>query len=85
MAADGALAFDATLKERILAGDHAALVNYTALGQEALLSIPTNEHYLPLLYTLGMQSKDEAIRFFSEQVTLNSISMRTVLIGNFGD
>ena len=85
VAADWALAFDATVKERILAGDHAALVNYTALGQEALLSIPTNEHYLPLLYTLGMQSKDEAIRFFSEQVTLNSISMRTVLIGNFGD
>ena len=81
VAADWALAFDATVKERILAGDHAALVDYTGLGQEALLSIPTNEHYLPLLYTLGMQNEGERVQFFSEHVTLNAISMRTVLIG----
>jgi 4,5-DOPA dioxygenase extradiol len=81
VAADWALAFDATVKERLLTGDHAALVDYAALGQEALLSIPTNEHYLPLLYTLGMQSPGEPVSFYSEHVTLNSISMRTVVIG----
>jgi 4,5-DOPA dioxygenase extradiol len=81
VAADWALSFDSTVKERILAGDHAALVNYASLGQEALLSIPTNEHYLPLLYTLGMQHDSEPVAFFSEHVTLNAISMRTVLMG----
>jgi 4,5-DOPA dioxygenase extradiol len=81
VAADWALSFDATVKERILAGDHAALVAYETLGPEALLSVPTNEHYLPLLYTLAMQTPDEPLSFFSESVTLNSISMRTVLIG----
>ena len=81
VAADWALAFDATVKERLLAGDHTALVHYAGLGAEALLSIPTNEHYLPLLYLLGMQAGDEAVQFFTESVTLNSISMRTVQIG----
>ncbi|MBB6051926.1 4,5-DOPA dioxygenase extradiol [Armatimonas rosea] len=81
VAADWALAFDSTVKERILTGDHEALVDYIKLGQEAQLSIPTNEHYLPLLYTLGMQHDGEGVSFFSEHVTLNSISMRTVLIG----
>ncbi|WP_309714557.1 4,5-DOPA dioxygenase extradiol [Armatimonas sp.] len=81
VAADWAVAFDSTVKERILSGDHAALVHYKTLSSEALLSIPTNEHYLPLLYTLGMQHADEPVQFFSEQVTLNSISMRTVQLG----
>ena len=81
VAADWALAFDATVKERILAGDHGALVDYKALGPEALLSIPTNEHYLPLLYLLGMQEPQEAVQFYTEHVTLSSISMRTVAIG----
>lgn len=81
VAADWAIAFDATVKEHILAGDHSALIDYAKLGPEALLSIPTNEHYLPLLYTLGMQEPGESVQFFSEQVTLSSISMRTVLVG----
>ncbi len=81
VAADWALAFDATVKERILAGDHQALVDYQALGPEALLSIPTNEHYLPLLYLLGIQQPEERIQFHTEHITLNSISMRTLAIG----
>jgi hypothetical protein len=37
----------------ILAGDHKPLVNYDALGPDAALSIPTPDHYLPLLYVLA--------------------------------
>ena len=81
VAADWAIEFDQTVKERMLAGGHEALVRYEALGSAAALSIPTNEHYLPLLYLIGMQGKDDPVRFFTEQVTLNSISMRSVLIG----
>lgn len=81
VAADWALAFDQTVRERIQAGDHAALVNYATLGQEALLSIPTPEHYLPLLYTLGMQVEGEPVQFSNTAVTLNAISMTTVQLG----
>jgi len=78
---DWAAQFDAQLKELILSGDHVALVHYQTLGHAAHLSIPTNEHYLPLLYVLALQAQGEQIRFFTDKVTLGSISMRSLLIG----
>jgi 4,5-DOPA dioxygenase extradiol len=80
-AADWALAFDAQSTELIASGNDAALVNYASLGEEARLSIPTPEHYQPLLYTLGLREKDELVSFFNEGVTLSSISMRSVRLG----
>ena len=80
-AADWALNFDARSAELISAGDDESLVNYLSLGDEARLSIPTPEHYLPLLYTLGLREKDEPVTFFNEGVALNSISMRSVRFG----
>ncbi len=73
--------FDRRVKGWIETRDHDALVHYERAGKEASLSIPTNEHYLPLLYALALQERDEPVRFFAEGVTLGSISMRSVLIG----
>jgi 4,5-DOPA dioxygenase extradiol len=78
---DWALEFDDLLCQRILAGDHEAITQYSQFGRLAMLSIPTPEHYLPLLYTLAAQEKDEPVSFFAEKVTLGSISMRGVRIG----
>ena len=78
---DWALAFDARLASLIQAGDHQRLIDYTTLGENAELAIPTNEHYLPLLYILAMQEKDEKPSFFCEKVTLGSISMRSFKLG----
>ena len=47
----------------------------------AALSIPTPEHFLPLLYALAVQDTDEPVSFFADKVTLGSISMRSVRIG----
>lgn len=80
-AADWAIAFDAQSAELIASGNHNALVNYASLGDEVRLSIPTPEHYQPLLYTLGLRKADEPVTFFNEGVTLNSISMRSVRLG----
>jgi 4,5-DOPA dioxygenase extradiol len=76
-----ATAFDARLKDLIVRRDHEALIRYDALGPEAKLAIPTNEHYLPLLYALALQGQNEPIRFFTEDVSLGSISMRGFQIG----
>lgn len=73
--------FDRTAAELILAGEHDRLVAYPALGESARLSIPTNEHYLPLLYILALQQPSEPVSFFAEGVPLGSISMRSVRIG----
>ena len=78
---DWALEFDARIKALILAGDHTAIVNYKDLGPAAKLAVPTDEHYLPLLYVLALQAPDDAVSFFAEKVTLGAISMRSVKIG----
>jgi 4,5-DOPA dioxygenase extradiol len=81
VAADWAVEFDEVSKECILSGDDTALADYQSLGSAAQLSIPTPEHYLPLLYILGARTPDESVLFFNEGVTLNSISMRSVKFG----
>ena len=76
---DWAVTFDHTVQSLILAGDHQALIDYQRLGHEALQSIPTYEHYLPLLYVLAAQHPLDMIQFFAEGITLGAISMRSVL------
>lgn len=78
---DWALDFDAKLAEQILTGEHQPLIDYTSMGEIARMAIPTNEHFLPLLYILAMQEKTDTITFFCEQVTLGSISMRSLKLG----
>jgi 4,5-DOPA dioxygenase extradiol len=64
-----------------LAGDFNALINYKALRRDALLSIPTPEHYLPLLYALGSRLEGETVQFPVEGVDGGSISMLSVQVG----
>jgi len=77
---DWAIEFDETIKQLIESRNHDAIVGYQNLGPAARLAIPTNEHYLPLLYVLALQDQQEPIRFFADRVTLGSISMRSLLI-----
>jgi len=77
---DWAIEFDETLKQLIIAGNHDPIVHYQTLGQAARLAIPTNEHYLPLLYILALQDKQEHVRFFADKVTMGSLSMRSLWI-----
>ena len=79
---DWAVRFDAAVRARIEAGDHAALAAWDALGPDARLSIPTPEHYLPLLYVLGVQQPGDGVRLFNAATVLGSISMTSVLIGS---
>ena len=78
---DWAVRFDGAVRARIEAGDHAALAAWDGLGPDARLSIPTPEHYLPLLYVLGAQQPGDAVRLFNAATVLGSISMTSVLIG----
>lgn len=77
---DWAVRFDEEIAERIAEGHHEGMLGYETLGPDALLAVPTPEHYLPLLYVLGLQRDDDAVEFFNEQV-VGSISMRSVLVG----
>jgi 4,5-DOPA dioxygenase extradiol len=78
---DWAESFDASVEKWILADDHEPMIEYHKLGRAAELAINSAEHYLPLLYTLGLKEDAEPISFFAERVTMGSISMRSVKIG----
>lgn len=54
--------FNTAVRSALERGDHAALCNWQALDPEAALSVPTDEHYLPLLYAAAVQDSD-AISF----------------------
>lgn len=73
--------FDKKVKEAILTGKHDELINYERLGRDALLSIPTSEHYLPMLYTLGLQAAGEEAYFSYEGFQNASMSMRCFSFG----
>jgi len=78
---DWATRFNDRARAYIASGDHAPLVAYEQLGEDARLSIPTAEHFLPLLYVLGAQAPGDAVSFPTDGVELGSISMLTCVIG----
>ncbi|NLD54851.1 MAG: 4,5-DOPA dioxygenase extradiol [Burkholderiaceae bacterium] len=78
---DWALRFEAFARERMSAGDFAPLVAYETLGRDAMLSAPTPDHYLPLLYVLAQRQGDEPISYPVEGFDGGSISMLAVQIG----
>lgn len=78
---DWAVRFETLARELMLAGDHAPLVAYETLGRDALLSAPTPDHYLPLLYVLALQRERDEVSFPVEGFDGGSISMLTVRIG----
>jgi 4,5-DOPA dioxygenase extradiol len=78
---DWALRFEQEVRGRLLAGDHAPLVEYEGLGRDAALSVPTPEHYLPLLYVAALRRPGEPVGFPVEGVDGGSVSMLSVRIG----
>jgi 4,5-DOPA dioxygenase extradiol len=56
------------------------LINYEKLGRSAIKSIPTNDHYLPMLYIAALQTKGEKIKFLYEGFEYAAISMRGFIV-----
>lgn len=81
---DWALEFDGRIKQLILSGDHESVIHYERLGDIAQASVPTAEHFLPLLYLLGLQEAGEAVKFFNAKVTLGAIAMTCLQVGGGG-
>jgi len=71
--------FDKFAKNALEARDHSALINYDS-EPSARLAVPTNEHYLPLLYAAGAAGKEKP-RFFNEKLFYASLSMRCAAWG----
>ena len=78
---DWAVRFEKQARKLLLGGEDGPLIGYEKLGRDTLLSAPTPNHYLPLLYIIALRRKGEAISFPVEGFDGGSISMLAVQIG----
>ena len=76
-----AVEFERRARQLLLASDYAPLIAYDKLGAGAALSIPTPDHYLPLLYVLGAAAPGDSVSFPIEGIEGGSISMLAVRLG----
>jgi 4,5-DOPA dioxygenase extradiol len=81
---DWAIRFETKARELMLGGKFDALVDYEKLGQDALLSIPTPDHYLPLLYVLGSIAQNDPLSFPVDGFDGGSMSMLAVIAESSG-
>ena len=78
---DWAVRFEAELRRLLLSREHEPLIHYESMGPDALLSVPTPEHYLPLLYVMAGCLGNDEVTFPIEGVDGGSVSMLAVQIG----
>jgi 4,5-DOPA dioxygenase extradiol len=77
---DWAIEASTMMKKYIADGDHQKMINYRSNGKAWDLSIPSPEHYLPLLYILGLQGKNESITFHNDKAQAGSLTMTSIKI-----
>jgi len=78
---DWALEMNNKFKDLILSNNHKPLIDFQSLGRSAMLAIPTPEHYLPLLYTLGLKNENDHVSLFNDKAIGGSLTMTSVKIG----
>ena len=81
VAFDWAVTFDAQVKQWILQEDYDPIIHFEKQGANAAMAVNSAEHYLPLLYTLGLREPSEPVHFFAEKLWGGSLSMRCLRVG----
>lgn len=78
---DWAIEARETINDFLLDENFQPLIEYEKLGKALQLAVPTPDHYLPLIYTLGLKEKNETLRLFNDKLQAGSLSMTSVKIG----
>lgn len=77
--------FDSKIKKALEERDEKTLIGASRASDLASRkSVPTREHFLPLMPILGASDPDEKPTFFAEEIQNGSISMRSVIYGSAG-
>ncbi len=82
---DWATRFNEKARTHLAAREHQPLIDYLSLDREARLSVPTPEHYLPLLYIIATQDKNDVVSLPVDGIELGSIGMLTAIVGSQAD
>lgn len=77
---DWAVRFNDYVRDALATQRYQRLVAYEEAGEDARLSVPTPEHYLPLLYVLGAQQPGETAAVAIDGLEIRSISMLSVTV-----
>ncbi|MBC7391673.1 MAG: 4,5-DOPA dioxygenase extradiol [Opitutaceae bacterium] len=77
---DWAKEFDEKVKGHLESGNYNELTNYKSWGKFAQLAVPSNDHYLPMMYVLGLAQPKEELKFLYEGFEMGSISQRCFMI-----
>jgi len=75
-----AIELNEIFKKRIEEGNDKSLIDYASLHKEVQYGIPTAEHYMPLLYIMGVKTKNDQIKMFNDKVIAGSLSMTSLLL-----
>lgn len=75
---DWAIEARETVNSNLLNDNYEPLINYNSKALQ--LAIPTPDHYLPLIYTLGLKEKNETITLFNDKLVAGSLSMTSLKI-----
>ncbi|PSL29733.1 dioxygenase family protein [Chitinophaga ginsengisoli] len=75
-----AIEFDDWVKARINERDFGSLFYYRNLGKLARRAVPTEDHYIPMLYSIALADKHEEIHYTYEEV-FSAVSMRCFTVG----
>jgi 4,5-DOPA dioxygenase extradiol len=78
---DWAVDFDELVKRKLNGRDFQSLIDYQSFGDISQMAHPTNEHFLPMLYALGLAGEKEGIKYLFEGFQFGSASMRSFQIG----
>ena len=80
---DWATRFNDYIKNCIVEDNPQGVLDYQARGMDATLSVPTKDHFLPLLYVLGAREADDKLHFVSDFIQYKSLSMTSIVLGEF--
>jgi 4,5-DOPA dioxygenase extradiol len=78
---DWAIEANEKMKQYIVSNNHKNLIQYTSQGKAFDLSIPSPDHFLPLLYILALKDEAENVSIFNDKAVMGSITMTSVKIG----
>lgn len=78
---DWAMRFENYVREMLMKGEYKSLIDYQNFGDDAILSVPSPDHYLPFIYVLGLCEETEEVSFPVQGIDGGSVSMLAVRIG----